>query len=352
MCPARQHRIAILRSTRLASRLLRPLAMNKALVTGANGHIGSNVVRELLDHGWRVVALVREGSDLRGLEGLDIEVVRGDVRDSDAVDRAMVGVTHVFHLAAPYVTWARDPKTIVEPAVQGTEVVLRAAKKAGVRRVVVTSSCNAVGFTRGEPLDETSWRDGAASPYLRAKLEQERRAFALGEELDLDVVTVLPTAVLGPWDFRKTPTMGPFVDALKGKGPVPFPMNVVDVRDVARGERLAAEKGTRGERYLLGGDNVDIPTLAGMIEKHLGKKPAQGLPPAWVLRTVAAVSEAMSAISGNPPMITRALLDDVAGGVPLFKIDKAKKDLGYAPRPAQDVVDATAEWARKMKWIS
>ncbi len=325
--------------------------MNQALVTGANGHIGTNLVRELLENNWKIVALVREGSDARGLEGLDVQIVRGDVRDEAVVDKAMIGATHVFHLAAPYVTWAKDPNAIVEPAVRGTEVVLRAAKKAGVKRVVVTSSCNVVGFTRGEPLDESTWREDATSPYLRAKLEQERRAVALAKELDLDVVTVLPTAVLGPWDYRMTPTTQPFVDVLRGKSPVPFPMNVVDVRDVARGHRLAAEKGTRGARYLLGGDNVDIPTLAAMIAKHTGKKPGEGLPPAWVLRTVAALSEAMSSISGKPPMITRALLDDVAGGVPLFKIDKAKNELGYAPRPAQEVVDATVEWARKMKWM-
>jgi len=324
--------------------------MNQALVTGANGHIGANVVRELLANGYSVVALVREGSDLRGLEDLDVRIERGDVRDANAVARAIDGATYVFHLAAPYQTWAKDASSIVDPAVQGTEVVLRAAKKAGVKRVVVTSSCNVVGFTRGEPLDETVWRDGATSPYMRAKLEQERRAHALAKELDLDVVTVLPTAVLGPFDFRKTPTTSPFVDALNGKGPVPFPMNVVDVRDVALGHRLAAEKGTRGSRYLLGGDNVDIPTLATLIEKHTGKKPARGLPPSWVLRAVAAVSEAVSAVSGKPPILTRALLDDAGGGVPLFKIDKAKSELGYTPRSAEEVIQATVAWARKMKW--
>jgi dihydroflavonol-4-reductase len=326
--------------------------MNQALVTGANGHIGANVVRELLDQGWSVIAFVRDGADVRGLEGLDVKRASGDVRDEAAVERAMAGATHVFHLAAPYQTWARDAETIVEPAVRGTDVVLRAAKRAGVRRVVVTSSCNVVGFTRGEPLDESSWREKAASPYLRAKLEQERRAREIARELDLDVVTVLPTAVLGPWDYRKTPTTAPFVDALVGKGPVPFPMNVVDVRDVARGHRLAAEKGARGERYLLGGENVDVTTLAALIEKHTGKKPAQGLPPAWVLRAVAAMSEAMSALSGKPPVITRALLDDVAGGVPLFKIDKARRELGYDPRAADEVVRATAEWARQMRWLA
>lgn len=325
--------------------------MPRALVTGANGHIGSNLVRELLEHGYVVVAFVREGADLRGLDGLDVTLARGDVLDAKTVEPAAVGCDYVFHTAAPYVTWARDPSTIIEPAVRGTENVLRAAKKGAVKRVVVTGSCNAVGFTRDKPLDETSWRERATSPYLRAKLEQERRAREIAKELDLDVVTVLPTTVIGPHDYRKTPTTAPFVDAFCGKGPVPFPMNLVDVRDVATGHRLAAEKGRRGERYLLGGDNVDLPTLANLIEKYTGKKPARGLPPAWVLRVVAVGAEAFAAISGKPPMITRALLDDVAGGVPLFTIDKAKTELGYAPRSGDDAIAATVEWAQTMKWI-
>ena len=328
--------------------------MRRALVTGANGHIGSNLVRELLASGenaFEVVAFVREGADLRSLEGLSVTLAKGDVLDSASVERAARGCDYIFHLGAPYAVWAKDPSTIVEPAVRGTENVLRAAHQHKVKRVVVTGSCNAVGFTRGEPLDESAFREKAASPYMRAKREQEICAHELGKELDLDVVTVLPTAVLGPNDYRKTPTTAPFIDALLGKGPVPFPMNVVDVRDVARGHLLAAEKGTRGERYLLGGDNVDIPTLANLIHKYTGKKPSQGLPPTWVLRTVAAVSEAFSKISGKAPIITGALLDDVDGGVPLFKIDKAKRELGYAPRGAEDVISATVDWARKMGWV-
>jgi len=326
--------------------------MKRALVTGANGHIGSNLVRDLLEHGYSVVAGVREGADLRGIAALDVEIARFDVLDANGVAKAMAGCDLVFHVAAPYAVWARDPRTIIEPAVRGTENVLRAAKAASVRRVVVTSSCNAVGFTRGAPLDETSWNARTSSPYIRAKCEQERKARALADELDLDVVTVLPTAVLGPYDYRKTPTTAPFIDALKGSGPVPFPMNVVDVRDVARGHVLAAEKGRRGERYLLGGDNVDVTTLATLIEQRTGKRPSEGLPPTWVLRGVAVVAEAVSAIAGKAPIITRALLDDVAGGNPLFDIAKAKTELGYAPRSAAEVVDATLAWAIKMGWVT
>jgi len=325
--------------------------MKTALVTGANGHIGANLVRDLVGHGWDVRSLVRASSDLRGLVGVETTIVRGDVLDEASLLDAMRDRAFVFHAGAPYLTWARDPETIVRPAVVGTENVLRAAKAAGVTRVVVTSSCNAVGFTRDAPLDERTWNERVSSPYLRAKRDQERRAHELAKELDLDVVAVLPTAVLGGYDFRKTPTTAPFVDALTGKGPVPFPMNLIDVRDVARGHVLAAERGVRGERYLLGGDNVDVKTLASLIEKHTGKRPGEGLPPPWVLRTVAAVAETFSAISGSAPPITRALLDDVAGGVPLFDCSKAKNELGLSPRGAEEVVVSTLKWAAKMGWL-
>jgi len=327
--------------------------MTKALVTGANGHIGSNLVRDLLEHGYEVVPLVREKSNTAGLEGLDLDYARGDVLDEASIARAIDGCEIVFHAAAPYLTWAKDPATIFEPAVHGTENVLRAAKKANVRRVVVTSSCNAVGFTKDpkKPLDETTWNDGAKSPYILSKNEQERRAWSLAKELDLDVVTVLPTAVLGRFDYRKTPTTAPFVDALCGKGPVPFPMNLVDVRDVARTHVLAAEKGKRGERYLAGGDNIEIAPLASLIEKLVGKRPAEGLPPAFVLRMVAFFAEVGSEITGKAPMITRAVLDDVKGGVPLFDCRKAREELGLSPHGAEEVVTETLRWALHMGWI-
>lgn len=322
--------------------------MKTAFVTGANGHIGANVCRELVGEGWRVLALVRDGADLRGLDGVDVERVRGDVLAPASLSRIAEAET-VFHLGAPYATWAKDPERIVEPAVRGTENVLRASRSA--KRVVVTGSCNAVGFTRGAPLDETSWRAEAKSPYMRAKLEQERRAGALADELGIDLVTVLPTGVLGPHDYKRTPTTGPVVDVLLGKSPIPFGMNVVDVRDVARGHRLAAERGRRGERYLLGGDNLTAEELAALFEELTGTRPSVKMPPPWVLRAVAAVAEAVSRLSGKAPFLTRALLDDVGGGAPLFDIGKAKRELGYTHAPAREVLAATIAWAETMGWL-
>lgn len=332
------------------------MTKTKAFVTGANGHLGANLVRDLLAHGYEVVALVRAGADGRGLDDVrsDITVAHGDVRDAEAVGEAMRGAEVVFHTAAPYLLWAKDPSAaIIAPAVEGTENVLRRAKTNGVRRVVMTSSSNAVGFTDdpAKPLDERTWNEAAASPYVRAKNAQERRAIELAKELDLDIVTLLPTAVLGRLDYRKTPTTAPVVDALLGKGPVPFAMNVVDVRDVARAHVLAAERGARGERYLVGGDNVDVPAFASMIERLVGKRPPEGLPPLWLLRVVASVAELGARFTGKPPLLTRALLEDGAGRHPVFDCSRARRELGLSPRGAEEVVGEVLAWAREMEWI-
>jgi len=325
----------------------------RSLVTGANGHLGANLVRDLVEQGHEVVPMVREGAVTTGLEGLGLTLARGDVRDAAAVERAMQGCELVFHLGTPYATWAKDPQTILEPALVGAENVLRAAKKLGVRRVVVTSSSNAVGFTDDPKKlrDETMWAESATSPYIRAKNEQERRVWALAKELALDVVTVLPTAVLGRYDYKKTPTSGPFVDVLACKAPVPFAANLVDVRDVARCHVLAAERGRAGERYLAGGDNVDVPSLAGLVEKLVGKRPGEGLPPLWVLRIVATLGGMAASLTGKAPPITNELLDDAAGRAPLFDCKKARAELGFAPRGAEEVLVETLRWALFMGWM-
>lgn len=327
--------------------------MKRVLVTGANGHIGCNVVRDLIAHDYEVVGLVRETSDTTGLTGLPVRLERGDVRDAAAVTRAMEGCEIVLHLGAPYATWAKDAATIVAPAVQGTENVLRAAKQRGVRRVVVTSSCNAVGFSTdpSKPRDETMWAERATSPYIRAKNEQEKRTWALSKELGLDVVTILPTTVLGRFDYRRTPTSAPFVDALTGKGPVPFAMNLVDVRDVARAHVLAAERGRAGERYLAGGDDIAADALATLIQGITGKKPAVGMPPLWLLRVVATLGGAVASMTGKAPMITNALLDDAAGGNAVFDCGKARRELGLAPQKPEAVLHEVVRWALFMKWL-
>jgi len=320
--------------------------MARVLVTGANGHLGCNLVRDLLGSGQQVVALLRPGADASGLAGLELQRISGDVLDAPSVRGALEGCELVFHLAAPYRTWARDPNEVVRPAVEGTENVLRAAKAAGVRRVVATSSCNAVGFTRDpqQPRDELSWNESPRSAYVRAKTLAERRAWALAAELELELVAVLPTAVLGRFDYRVTPTTAPVLDAVQGRGPVPFAMNLVDVRDVARAHVLAAERGKPGERYLAGGQNVTTAELAEIIWQLTGIRPKQGLPPYPLLLAVATVAELIARRTGKPPIISPDVAREAHGRHAVFDCSKIQRELGLGPRSAEQVVSEVIRW--------
>ena len=318
----------------------------RALVTGASGHVGANLVRDLLAQEWTVVPLVRQSSSLRGLAGLGLSPAFGDSLDGASVEAAARGCDVVFHAGTPYRTWARDPEEIRRPAIEGTETVLRAAHRAGVARVVYTSSCNAVGFTKdaAHPPDESVWAEGTRSVYVRAKLDAERRAWEVARELGLLMVAICPTTVLGALDFRVTPTTQGFLDMVRGKSPIPCAMNLVDVRDVARAHVLAAERGTSGQRYLAGGDNVPPDQLASLFEKHAGKRPKIGLPPLWLLKTVAVVAETVARLGGPAPFITRDLIADIDGRSPVFDCTRARTELGLSPRPAEEVVIETLRW--------
>lgn len=319
----------------------------RACVTGASGHIGSNLVHALVDAGHQVSVLARPGSSLRAIEGLAVERREGDILDEASLRAAMDGAEVLFHAAAVYRNWTKDPDEMSRAAVDGTKNALRAAKDAKVRRVVYTSSSNAVGFTKdpAKSLDETVWNDSPIAPYVQAKVAAERAAHALARELGLDVVAVLPTGVLGRFDYRITPTTRAILDVLNRKAPIPFPLNPVDVRDVAAGHLLAADKGRAGERYLLGSENVDVEGLAKILREELELEAKVGMPPGWVLGAVAAVSELASSITGREPMLSRAMAREIRAskGV-VFDCSKAERELGLAPRGAREVIRETARW--------
>ncbi len=319
-----------------------------ACVTGASGHIGANIVHELVSRGHRVSVSARSLDRLRAVKGLSVYAHVGDVLDQKSLRDAMEGADVLFHAAAVYKNWTKDPEEMPRIALEGTRHALHAAKDAGVKRVVLTSSCNAIGFTKdlAKLPDEKTWNDAPHLPYVRAKIESERLAHALAKELGLELVAVLPTGVLGRFDYAVTPSTRTFVDVLNRKGPLGFPMNLIEVRDVAIGHVLAAEEGTPGERYLLGGENVDVETLATLVREETGVDPKIGLPPAWVLATVAAVAETVSKVTGKEPVLTRAMVRELAASKGIvFDCSKAKRELGFEPRAAREVVHEAARWA-------
>jgi len=327
--------------------------MTKTLVTGASGHLGANLVRDLLDRGHEVVPFVRRSSSLQGLEGLDLEPAVGDLLDRDSLLAAADGCAWVMHAGAVYRNWAPDPDEIRRPALDGTANVLRAAADAGCQRVVVTSSNAAVGYAEDprRPLDERRWNDGAANVYIRSKTEAERRAFQLGRELDLEVVSALPVGILGPHDHKPTPTTRLIADIVNRTGSVFMAVSLTDVRDVARAHTLLAERGRPGERYLVAGDNVQEEELAALFRELAGVDAKRGLPPTPLLKLVAAISEKTARFTGKEPIITRDVIRDAGGRHLVYDSSKIREELDFHPRSAREVLTDTLRWLLFRGWI-
>ncbi len=250
-----------------------------AFVTGATGFLGSHVARVLADQGAELRLLVRSSSNLRNLEGLrsaniKAETATGDLRDAASLEKAMSGCDTVFHVAADYRLWVRDPSEMYRSNVEGTRAILEAARKNGVRRVVYTSSVATMGFTsNGRPADEDSPVSLAdmIGHYKRSKFMAEQIALEAGRS-GMHVVTVNPTTPVGERDVKPTPTGRIVLDFLKRKFPayVETGLNLVDVRECARGHVAALEKGKSGERYILGGEDLTLKQILDRLGRITG----------------------------------------------------------------------------------
>lgn len=320
-----------------------------SLVTGATGFVGSAVVRTLLAAGHEVRVLARPGGDRRNLAGLDVAVAEGDLGNAASLEAAVSGCRHLFHVAADYRLWVRDPAAMLRTNVDGTRALMRAAMAAGVERVVYTSSVATLGHGRDEPADETtpSTVEDMTGPYKRSKFLAEDEVRRLIGEEGLPAVIVNPSTPIGPGDIKPTPTGRLIVEAASGKVPayVDTGLNVVHVDDVAAGHLLALEKGTIGERYVLGGENLLLAEILAVIAKAAGRRPPAIKLPRLPLYPLAVVAEAWGRLSGAEPFLTLDGLK-MAKWRMWFSSAKAERDLGYRHRPAeQAIVDAIA-WFR------
>jgi dihydroflavonol-4-reductase len=315
--------------------------MPRVLITGANGHIGSNLIRDLLAHDYDVVPMVRAGADLRGHHGLDLEYRVGDILDADAVRAAVDGVEAVFHLAQPYNVETTDMDELVRPGVEGTKNVFAAMNDAGIKRVVYTSSVAACGMTDdpARPVTEKDFRESSEVPYSQAKILGERKATELSKEHGMDMVVTLPVGCVGRWDFKPTPTQPPVWDAANGKGPVAFAVNFTDIRDVAAAHRLALEKGTPGERYIVGSDLLLPDEIADAVLELVGTRPATSMPP----RFVVSIAISVLGLFGKAPL-THAILNDLYGNHFAYDSSKARTQLGYDPRPPREAIAECLRW--------
>jgi dihydroflavonol-4-reductase len=316
----------------------------KALITGANGHIGCHLVRACIETGITPLAMVRAGSDRRSLAGLDVAVCEGDVMDAAAVERAVQGVDWVFHCAAVHRNFCLDDAEILGPGVTGTRNVLAAARRAGVKRVVHCSTGATVGYARdpSQPIDETAPTPTAKSTYVRAKLEAEKLALAANGG-GLEVVVVNPSGVFGPRDYKLTPATRGIVGLLQGN-PSMFALCFSDVRDVAMGHVLAAKHGRPGERYLLTGELLTSAQVASTFREVTGVRPLDFTPPRFLLRWAAAAEELKARRTGQDAGVTRDQIDDFFGLALAYDASKARSELGATFRPARDVVRDATRW--------
>jgi dihydroflavonol-4-reductase len=319
-----------------------------AFITGATGFVGSHVARVLAEQGADLRLLIRSSSDPRNIQALKADRVVGDLRDPASVEKAMAGCDVVFHLAADYRLWVREPEQMYRSNVEGTRAILAAARKNGVRRVVYTSSVATMGFTsNGRPADEDSpvSLGNMIGHYKRSKFMAEEVALQAGRS-GMDVVVVNPSTPVGEQDIKPTATGRIVVDFLKKKFPayVDTGLNLVDVTECARGHVAALEKGRSGERYILGGENLTLKQILDKLAAITGLPSPKVRVPYVVALAAGVVDEVVTGrILGREP---RATIDAVRMGRKKMFVSsaKAERELGWTTVPVDDALRRAADW--------
>ena len=325
-----------------------------ALVTGGNGFVGAHVVRALLARGDRVRALVRKGADRAALDGCDVEFALGDLRDRESIERAVAGCEEVYHVAADYRLWVPDPDAMYAANVDGTRNVIEAARRAGARRIVHTSTVGALGIPVGGigTEDTPVSIDDMVGPYKRSKFMAERVAVDAARD-GAPVVIVNPSTPVGPLDLKPTPTGRIIVDFLNRRMPafVDTGLNLADVEDVARGHLLAAEHGRFGEKYILGGENLTLKEMLDRLARLSGLPAPRVRLPYAVAFGFALGAEAVSRVLTHRP--PRASLTEVRMSRKhmFFDSSKAQRELGYRPGPVDGALARAIEFFRRSGFV-
>ena len=327
----------------------------QAFVTGATGFLGSHVARVLCEQGAKLRLLVRATSNLKNLQGLPAETVTGDLRDPGSLGKAMAGCDTVFHVAADYRLWVRDPQEMYRSNVDGTRALLEAARRNNVRRLVYTSSVATIGFrTNGSLADEDSpvSVSDMIGHYKRSKFMAEQVALEAGRS-GMYVVTVNPTTPVGEGDVKPTPTGRIVLDFLKRKFPayVETGLNLVDVRECARGHLAALERGTPGHRYILGGENLTLKQILDKLGDITGlPSPKIKLPYIFAFATGVIDETITGRMLNKEP---RATIDAVRMGKKMMFATsaKAERELGWKIVPVNDALRRAVEWFRANGYV-
>jgi dihydroflavonol-4-reductase len=317
------------------------------LVTGATGFVGANVARLLVTDGYRVRVLARPASRLLALSGCRVEIFRGDILDPHALAPAVRGCSMVFHVAADYRLWAKDPSEIYRNNVDGTRTVLEACERADVGRVVYTSSVGTLGLPRdGGPGTEATpvALEDMIGSYKRSKFLAERVAEEFAAR-GLPVVIVNPSNPIGPWEVKPTPTGRMVLDYLHGRmfATLDTGLNLIHVADVARGHLLAACLGRIGEKYILGAENLSLSEIFRALENITGIRAPRIRIPYGLVYLVALASEGLAHATGRPPRVPLTGVR-MARKHMYFSADKAVRELGLFQRPVEQALRDAVDW--------
>lgn len=319
--------------------------MKRAFLTGGTGFVGATLARTLLTEGWEVRALLRPSSDPRNLDGLPLERVVGEIGEPQ-VEHALRGCDALFHVAAHYSLWRADVAALYRSNVLDVREILAAAQRSGVERVVYTSSVAAIGVKPQGSADETfqSPPEQLIGAYKRSKYLGEIEARGAAER-GQDVVIVNPSTPIGAWDRKPTPTGAILVRFLRGKMPalIETGLNFLDVADCARGHLLAYERGVRGERYILGGENTALRDLLNRAGARFGMRAPRFVVPSWIPLAAAYIDEGILTRFGKRPSVP---IDGVrmSGESMFYSCEKAQTKLGFTARPIDDALTAAVEW--------
>jgi dihydroflavonol-4-reductase len=324
------------------------------LVTGAAGFLGSHVTRQLVARGEEVRVLVRPSSSNRAISDLSLEYVTGDLRDAGSLDRAMKDVRRVFHVAADYRLWAKKPQDIYDSNVGGTKNLLAAAERAGVERLIYTSTVATIAVDRPQLPNEAtdSKLEEMVGHYKRSKWMAEQEVLQAAKK-GLPVIVAMPTTPVGPWDWKPTPTGKIILDFLNGKMPgyVETGLNFVGVEECAAGHLLAAEKGKVGERYLLGAENLTLKELLDTLAKITGLAAPKWKIPHGVALGVAYVETGFSRLIGKEPQIPVEGVK-IAQHKMFVDASRAQRELGFQPGPVSAALERAVRWYQANGYIS
>lgn len=327
----------------------------KTFVTGATGFIGASIVRELLKDGREVRALVRKASDTSNLSGLDVEFWQGDLRDHDGLRQGLQGCDVLYHAAADYRLWSRNPADMYRVNVEGTAAILKAALEAGISRAVYTSS---VG-TLGNPGDGTPGTESTpvtlsdmVGHYKKSKFLAEREAEKLAAR-GLPLVIVNPSTPVGPLDIKPTPTGRIIVDFLNRNMPAYLDtgLNIIAVEDCARGHILAEKNGRIGEKYILGAVNLTLREIFALLEDITGQKAPRIRLPYTPVLLAAYINEGLARITGKEPLIPLAGVQ-MAAKFMFFDSSRAVRELGLPQTPVKDALQRAVDWFRQNGYVT